>query len=73
MSAIDWTRRFHEQNEMDCPAALTGTAADLTEPKLAEIIGKKVRLRGKLRIEQVADFARSVIWIESRSAIQVLE
>ena len=49
---------------------LTG---DLVEAKLTPLIGDKIRLRGKVRVERAGDLDRPVVVIEKRSDLEVLE
>ncbi|MES2437800.1 MAG: hypothetical protein V4584_01950 [Verrucomicrobiota bacterium] len=46
-----------------------GMPADLTESSLAPLLGRKVRLHGKVQMNKVSDFP--VILIENRDSIQV--
>jgi hypothetical protein len=46
-------------------------AADLAEPALAPLLGKKIRLHGRVKVEKLLD--RPVIEIKERTAIEVLE
>lgn len=47
--------------------------AELAESKLADLKGKKIRVRGKVRVEKLANLGRPVIVIESGSAIHLAE
>lgn len=48
-------------------------SGDLIEAKLAPLIGHKIRLRGKVRVERAGDLDRPVVVIEKRSDLEVLE
>ena len=41
----------------------------LSEAKLAPLLGKKIRLRGKVKVDRLSKPARPVIVIDTRSAI----
>jgi hypothetical protein len=47
--------------------------ASLTEPELKLLIGKKLRVTGKVRIDPVGKSFRPVLIVQSPSAIKIVE
>jgi hypothetical protein len=50
-----------------------GAPADLSESELASLIGKKLKVRGRVRAEGSGKMARPAVMIGSRNAIQMVE
>lgn len=52
---------------------LSSAAADLTAESIAPFAGKRIRLRGKVKVERIPQPGRPVIFITQRAAIEEVE